>query len=410
MKAEIISIGTELLLGEIVNTNASYLAGRLAALGIDLYWMTVVGDNLGRLQEALERAWQRSDLIITTGGLGPTEDDLTREAIAAFLGEEMAVDSAQLEMLEKRFRNRGMPMPARNIKQAMLIPSARSIPNRRGTAPGWWVEREGRIITALPGPPGELQLLWEREIVPRLEGRSGVVLVSRTLKTFGATEATVDEMVSPLASSSNPTLGIYAKPDGIHLRLTAKAASREEAQALIAPVEAQLRFLLRELLWGFDEDTPEAIIAAMLQERGLTLATMESCTGGLLASTITDIPGSSDYFRGGLVSYTNKTKIALGVEADLIAQHGAVSYQVAEAMASTARSRLRADIGIGITGVAGPSELEGNPPGTVYVGLDDGERRRSFKSIFPGDRLGVKRRAVVKALLELRRLLLERKG
>ncbi|MBI2909848.1 MAG: competence/damage-inducible protein A [Chloroflexi bacterium] len=409
MKAEIISIGTELLLGEIVNTNASYLAASLPALGIDLYWITVVGDNLPRMKEAIERAWGRSEMIITSGGLGPTEDDLTREAIAGFLGEEMAVDEAQVKVLEERFRKRQMPMPARNLKQAMVIPSGCAIPNPRGTAPGWWVERDGRIIVALPGPPGELRPMWERQIVPRVEGRSGgMVLVTRTLKTFGAGEALVDEMVSPLFASANPTLGIYAKPDGVHLRLAAKARSRLQAETLIAPAEARLRSILGDLVWGVDDDTPEAMVGKMLKERGLWVAVMESFTGGLLASAITDVPGSSDYFRGGWVSYTAETKIEAGIDPQLIARHGVVSAEVAEAMASTVRTRLKAHIGISTTGVAGPSELEGHPPGSAFVALDDGQQTRSFKVIFPGDRLMVKRRAVVKALLELRSMLVEK--
>ena len=408
MKAEIISIGTELLLGEITDTNSSYIAGSLPTLGIDLYWISQIGDNLGRLTEALKRAWDRSDLTITTGGLGPTEDDLTREAIARMLGEEIEVDPTLEQELRSLFQRRGSEMPARNIKQATLIPSAHAIPNPRGTAPGWWVEQEGRMIVAMPGPPAEMQYMWENEISPQLRQRlGGTIILSRTLKTIGIGEATVDEMVSPLLSSTNPTLAVYAKQDSIHLRLTAKTASQVQAQELIAPMEGRLRAILGDSVWGTDNDTLESHIGDLLKERGLTLATMESCSGGFLANTITDTPGSSAYFKGGVVAYTNEVKIAWGVSADLIAQHGAVSTEVAEAMASTVRQRLQADVGVGITGVAGPDELEGKPPGTVHIAVDDGVHKRAVTANYRPGRLTVKRMATTGALLQLRRLLLE---
>ena len=225
MKAEIVSVGTELLLGEITDTNASYLASELPALGIDLYWISQVGDNQTRLEEILRRAWQRSDLILTTGGLGPTEDDLTREAIAGMLGERLRVDPDLERDIRELFTQRGIEMPPSNIKQATLIPSAEAIHNFRGTAPGWWVERDGRILVAMPGPPIELEPIWCEEVLPRLQRRcTGGIILSRTLKTFGLSEATVGEMVSPLLSQANPTLAVYAKTDGIHLRLTAKAS------------------------------------------------------------------------------------------------------------------------------------------------------------------------------------------
>lgn len=408
MRAEIISVGTELLLGEIIDTNSSYIAGQLPTLGIDLYWISQVGDNLGRLAEALRHAWERSDLIITTGGLGPTEDDLTREAIAQMLGEEMRVDPALEQELRSFFQRRGAEMPVRNIKQATLIPSARAIPNPRGTAPGWWVEREGRIIVAMPGPPAEMQYMWETHVAPQLHRRTGAVIIhSRTLKTTGIGEAMVDEIVDSLLSSTNPTLAIYAKEDGIYLRLTAKAGSKAQAEELIAPMEAHLRTILGDSVWGADDETLSSHIGNLLKERGLTLATMESCTGGLLANTITDTPGSSDYFKGGVVSYINEVKIAWGVSPDLIAQHGAVSTEVAQAMASAVRQRLGTDIGVGITGVAGPDELEGKPPGTVHIAVDDGVHKRAIAANYRPGRLTVKRMATTSAFIEIRRLLLE---
>jgi nicotinamide-nucleotide amidase len=409
MKAEIISTGTELLLGQITDTNSPYLAAELPLLGIDLYWITQVGDNQARIIEALRRAWERSDIIITTGGLGPTEGDITREAIAEFLGEEMRIDPQIVEGLRSMFRKLSVEMPQRNIKQANIIPSSRAIPNAVGTAPGWWVEREDKIILALPGPPWEMQRMWSKEIKPRLEKKlSGEVIISRIIKTAGIPEAKLDEMVSPLLSSTNPTLALYAKMDGIQLRLTAKARERAKAEKLIAQAESKLKAILGHAIWGFDEDALEVLIGNMLRERKLSLATMESCTGGLLANTITDVPGSSDYFKGGLVAYSAQTKAAFGVGAKLLAQKGTVDPDVATAMAKAARIKLEADIGIGITGVAGPAEIEGKPVGTVYIAIDGGDNKKSsFSALYPPRRPEVKRRAVVSALFKLRQLLLK---
>ena len=407
MKAEIISTGTELLLGQIADANSPYLAKELSYLGIDLYWITQVGDNRPRLVEALKGACKRSHLIITTGGLGPTEGDQTREAIAELLGEKMRVDRGLEQGLRNLFHLAGLEMPARNIKQAHLIPSARPVSNPVGTAPGWWVEWREKIILAMPGPPHEMQRMWEQEIRPKLKQLSSDVIISRTIKTLGITEARVDEMVSPLLSSPNPTLAIYARPDGIQLRITAKAPERAKAEEMIAQVESQLRAILGKAVWGADDDTLEGLVGTMLRECKLTLATMESCTGGLLASTITDVPGSSDYFKGGLVAYSTQMKIAFGVDAGVLAQYGTVSPETAAAMAKAARIRMEADIGIGVTGVAGPAEMEGKPAGTVHIAIDTRERAKTVSFSYPPRRTEVKRRAVLSTLLELRRLLLE---
>ena len=410
MKAEIVSVGTELLLGEITDTNASYLASQLPLLGTDLLWVTQVGDNLARMRECLERAWGRSDLVLTTGGLGPTEDDLTREAIAEMMGEELKVDPELERGLRGFFSIRGFPMPESNIKQATLIPSAKAIPNPRGTAPGWWVEREGRILIAMPGPPSEMQRMWQKEVSGRLRERLGhEIILSRTIKTFNMAESAVDEMVSPLLSSTNPTLAVYAKPDGIHLRLTAKAKTREEAEEMIAKRETEIHSILGDIFWGSDEETLESVVGNLLSEKGLTLATMESCTGGMLASIITDVPGSSEYFKGGLVAYTNEAKISYGIDATLIDKHGAISAEVAADMAGAARQRFRADIGVGITGVAGPSEAEGKPAGIAHIAIDDGKEKRLILGLYPPLRHEVKRRATHHALFELMRTLLSLK-
>ncbi|MCH8051714.1 MAG: CinA family nicotinamide mononucleotide deamidase-related protein, partial [Chloroflexi bacterium] len=295
MKAELISVGTELLLGEIVDTNASWIAARLPRIGLDLYHKSVVGDNLERVVDTIERALTRSDVVIMTGGLGPTEDDLTREAIAEALGEEMFVDPDMERALRAFFAARGVDFAESNVKQAKLIPSASALANPRGTAPGWFVEKnraEGdRYIIAMPGVPAEMYRMWENEVAPRLREMTGAVLITRILKTAAVSEAKIDEMLSPLLKSTNPSVGIYAKIDGVHARIGAKAATEEEARALIAPVEEEARRILGPAVWGADDETLEAAVGKMLRERGQTVATMESCTGGLLSSAITDVDG-----------------------------------------------------------------------------------------------------------------------
>jgi len=406
MRAEIISIGTELLLGEITDTNSSYLASQLPLLGIDLYWISQVGDNQARLVEVLKRAWQRSELILTTGGLGPTEDDLTREAIAESLGEKLEIDPALEREIRDLFARRGMEMPLSNLRQATIIPSAEAIHNARGSAPGWWVKKDDHTLVAMPGPPVELQEMWLKKVEPRLRQSCVSIIVSKTLKTLGLSEAAVGELVSPLLSSSNPTLGVYAKADGIHLRLTAKAENRKQAEKMIAESEVRIRAILGEHIWGTDDDTLEVSIGCLLVEKGLSLAVMESCTGGLLASTITDVSGSSKYFKGGLVVYSNEAKVTYGIDAQIIAEYGTASPEVAQAMAAAAKRQLGADIGVSITGVAETVEAGDKSAGEVYIGIDDGKDRRVvIRGNYPGSRTQVKRRAINTALFELKKTL-----
>lgn len=407
MKGEIISVGTEILLGEIVDTNSQYIASRLPSLGIDLYFTSTVGDNFGRLQEVIGRAWERSDIVFTTGGLGPTEDDLTREAIAAVLGEEMRVDPELERWLRGLFASRGAPMPERNLKQAMLIPSARPIPNLRGTAPGWWVERDNKIIVSMPGVPSEMRRMWDEEVVPELERRpTGAVIVTRTIKTSGIGEGQLDELISPLLKSTNPSIGVYARADGVHVRVGAKATSRAEAYALIQPVEEELKRILGPFIWGYDDDNLAVVTGRMLAERGLTLATMESCTGGLLADTITNVPGSSQYFKGGLIAYATEMKIAWGVPREVIEKFGVISTETALAMAQATRVHFATDFGIGVTGVAGPEPQEGHPVGEIHIALarSHGEPL-AIDYILGRDREAIKRRAVTQALALLKQAL-----
>ena len=395
MKAEIVAIGTEILLGEIVDTNSAWIARQLPELGIDLNHTSVVGDNMGRVTATLGQAWERSDLVITTGGLGPTEDDLTREAISRLLGEEPYVAPELETRLRAFFERRGIEMPEANLKQAWLIASARAIDNPRGTAPGWWTERDGRVIVSMPGVPPEMERMWTREVAPALEGRSGAVLVTRTLKTAGIGEGTVDEMARPVFGMAGTGVGTYARADGVHLRIGAKAATREEAQRLIEPVERELDAIFGNAIWGRDEDTLEGFIARTLAERGQTVAALESATGGLLASTLSDAPDAGGAFAGGLVTAGAPTEFAEASEA------------TAEAMAAAARERLGSDYGVGITGELGPDQTI-EQPGTMFLAVaGPGGAARSAKIVMAQGRAATKRRAITTALMLLRSAILE---
>lgn len=396
MKAEIVSIGTELLLGEITDTNASFLASQLPLLGIDLYWISQVGDNQARMVEVFKRAWQRSELILTTGGLGPTDDDLTREAIAEMFDEKPELEPSLERGLQERFGRIGIAMSPSNLKQATVIPSAEPIINERGTAPGWWVERDGHILVAMPGPPAELLDMWQKRVQPRLQQRSIAIIVSKTFKTFGLPESTVGEMVAPLTSSANPTLGVYAKTDGIQLRLTAKAETREQAEMMIAEGEVSVRNIMGEYIWGTDDDTLETAVGRLLVEKGLSLAIIEDYSGGWLTAGIANIPESPAFFKGGLVASSDEAKIAFGVSNELLSQHNAVSPEVAQAMAEDARNFFKADIGVSITGT---EETGDRPMGTVYIGIADINGSRVI------NRIQGRRRVTSAVLMELRNLI-----
>ncbi len=408
MKAEIVAIGTEILLGEIIDTNSAYIARQLPELGIDLYYKSVVGDNMGRIVETFERAWNRSDLIICTGGLGPTVDDMTRESIAQMLKEVPRVEPALEEHLRGFFTRRSVPMPESNIKQAWLIPSARALENPRGTAPGWWVERDGRVIICMPGVPPEMERMWMNEVRPELERRStGEVLVTRTIKTVGIGEGQVDEMAQPLYATPDVGIGTYARADGVHLRIGAKGKTSEEAWSRIRPVEQAMDEIFGTSIWGKDEDTFEGRIADLMVEKQRTLAAMESCTGGLFASTITDNSGASDYFLGSAVTYQIQQKINAGVPAEVIEHYGVYSQETARAMAAAARANFGSDYGVGITGVAGTEPVGGVAPGTVHIAIDSAHGPGIASTVVVNQgRAAVKRRAVTTALLLLRRTLL----
>src|SRR3989440_4682776 len=330
-KAELLSIGTELLLGQIVDTNANYLAGRLALLGIDCLHMQTVGDNLGRAKQAFERALARSDLIVATGGLGPTEDDLTREAIAAALGETPRIDSALEADLVAWFSGRGIVMPDRNRKQAWLIPSARSLPNPNGTAPGWDVRKDGKRIIAMPGVPREMMPMWE-SVEPSLT--RGGALRWRTLKLLGIGESAVEEKLAELVRSTSPTVATYAKNDGVHVRVADKESSPEEADRRIAVVEETIRARLGEYVWGTDEETLPGVIGRHLEARAWRLAVAESLSAGDIARAFAEAPGAERWFVGAIVrpsagSHTLENDgRALGGEVLLVTPFGAEASQL----------------------------------------------------------------------------------
>ena len=331
--------------------------------------------------------------------------------ICALLGETPTVDPALESRLRAFFAGRSVAMPETNLKQAWLIPSTRAIDNPRGTAPGWWVQRDGHVIISMPGVPPEMERMWTKEVRPELERRSdGQVLVTRTIKTVGIGEGSVDEMAKPLYGTPGIGIGTYARQDGVHLRIGAKAATREEAWTRIHPIEAEMERIFGTAIWGKDDDTLEGYIADQMHGRGTTLATMESCTGGLLASVLTDVPGASAYFLGGLVTYQTQQKLDAGVSAEVIEEFGVVSAETAKAMARTVRERFGATYGVGITGVLGPDEQDGVKPGTVHVAVADKVGEHALSMTMNSGRPAVKRRAVTTSLLLIRRALLGQLG
>jgi len=404
MKAEIIPVGTEILLGNIIDIDSSFLANQLPLLGIDLYFISTVGDNQERLVDTLKQAWKRADFIITTGGLGPTQDDITREAIGELVSEELTVDEKLWQELQDLFSRYLREIPQGNIKQATIIPSAQIITNSMGTAPGWWVEKDDHIIIALPGPPDEMQLMWREGILPKLKQRvTGEVILSRIIKTFRLAEAKVDELVAHVSKLPNPTLATYIKPDGVYLRITAKAKGKTEAQRLISQSEEQIRSVLSSYIWGVDDDTLDSVIGELLRAKNLSLATMESCTEGLLCSTIASGRESYTYFKGGLLACCDEAKMACGVDTSIIERSGKESTQLAKAMAETARRNLKTDVGMGVGGNMNPDKNSGD----AFICLSSDKFEQTFTHRLRGNRSRMKQRAVYAALFDLRRILLE---
>ena len=405
--AELIAIGTELLLGNIANTDAQMISEGLSELGINVFYHTVVGDNPERVRQAVDIARSRADIIITTGGLGPTCDDLTKVALAEAFGKGLFFHEPSAQRIRDRFIQMERPMTENNLQQAMLPEGCTVLENDWGTAPGVAFEADGVHVLMLPGPPRECEMMFRHRAVPYLKKLSDGVIASRTVKTFGIGESSVEDQLRDLMNAlHNPTLAPYAKPTGTELRITAHAQTEEEAFALIAPVEEQVKAILGDYVIGVDVNSVQEVCFNLLREKGLTLGTAESCTGGLIAKLITDLPGSSQVFNGGIVSYTNGVKAGvLGVSQDLLDEYGAVSAQVAEAMARGAKAVLGCDIAVSATGVAGPdSDDRGNPVGLVYLGLAYGDQCivQEFHA-GRGDRDRVRRMAAGTALDMVRR-------
>jgi len=403
MKAEIISIGTELLLGHIVNTNAAYLSRRLAELGIDLYFQTTVGDNPQRLTQTIRKALVRSDVVILTGGLGPTIDDITSESVANLISKPLVFDASVWRDIQKRFGSMGVKMPSGNKRQAMVPKGAICLRNNFGTAPALIVEYMDKVIICLPGPPREMEPLFEDQVASYLKKRfkSESIIVARTIKIVGLPESFVNNIVRDLLKMPPPTtVGIYAKLREVHLVIMAKARSPRQCRRAISPIEKEIVSRLRNNIFGYDGDTLESIVGMMLLKKKLTISVAESCTGGLLSKRFTDVNGSSRYFMTGIVTYSNESKSSfLGVKRADIVRFGAVSNEVASQMASGIKYFACTDIGIGITGVAGPAGGSLRKPiGLVYIAIKTSKKCIAKEFRFSGSREDVRHQASQAAL------------
>ena len=410
MRCEIIAVGTELLLGQIVDTNSAWMGEQLAMAGIDSYFHSTVGDNFTRIADTLRHALERSDAVIMCGGLGPTQDDITRDVIAAVMGVDMVRDQAIADRIRTRFEERSRAMPENNLRQADVPVGARTIAQMPGTAPGLVCPIGSCVVYAVPGVPHEMRDMVVGTIIPDLQVRAGrqAVIRSRVLKTWGQSESALAERlaerIEALDASGRATIAFQASGiEGLKVRITAKAASEGEALARIAEEELLVRDVLGDIVFGVDDQSMESVILDALRERGWSLAVAESLTGGLVGSRLTAIPGASDVFRGAVVSYASGIKHALlGVPDGPV-----ISAECARAMAEGARRLLGADVGLATTGVAGPSEQEAQPVGTVFLGLAIGERIEAQEVRLPGDRNRVRQFAVI-SLLNMLRLELER--
>lgn len=372
--AEIISVGTELLLGSIANTDAQMISQGLSPLGINVYYHTVVGDNPGRVREAVDIAKKRANVIITTGGLGPTYDDLTKQTVCEAFSRPLELHEEEVEALRRFFFDKihSRRMPENNMQQAMLPVNCTVFHNTCGTAPGCAFEAEGTHVVLLPGPPHECREMFEKSVVPYFEKLTGQTIRSHTLRVFGTGESTIDEKLhKQMTTMTNPTIAPYAKVGEVEVRVSARAPSADEAEKLLAPAVAEVRSVLGDNVYGEDVKTLEEVVVALLKKKSLTLSAAESCTGGLIAKRVTDIPGSSAVFNGGVVSYVNAVKsVVLGVDKAALDGFGAVSAPVACQMAQGAKLLLHTDIALSTTGLAGPDgDDRGNEVGTVYIAL-----------------------------------------
>jgi nicotinamide-nucleotide amidase len=408
--AEIIAIGSELLAPDRTDTNSLWLTEKLNSIGIEVRLKTIVGDDDARLEEAIKDAVRRSRVVITTGGLGPTEDDITRKVAARALGRRLLLDDELLEQIRERFKAFGRPMPERNSRQAMVIDGAEVLPNPNGSAPGLFIEHEGTAISLLPGPPREMRPMFENHVLPKLSARAGSVRVRRRLlRVAGFGESALDEKIAPIYTQyENPQTTILFNKTEIEIHLTAHAKTEAEADKLLDELVDRLEDRLGHAIFSFNGETMEQVVALKLTVGGYTLGIAESCTGGLVAQRLTEIPGSSKYFLEGVVAYSNEAKIrTLNVDPNLLQQHGAVSAEVAEAMAEGIRKRADADFGLSITGIAGPDGgSEEKPVGLVYIALADEAHTEHKRLMIPGDRHLVRWRSSQFVLDLLRRRLI----
>lgn len=375
MNCELISVGTEILLGDILNTNAQYLSKELASLGVGVTHQCTVGDNRERLLSAISLAFEKSDMIIFTGGLGPTPDDLTKEVCSEYFGMNLIMDEETAKDIEKYFKDRNRPMPESNLKQALVPEGARVLYNTCGTAPGFIMEKDGKTMIILPGPPSEMTAMFKNSVRPYLEEKSDCVIKSHNVRTFGIGESAMSETVRDLLDMENPTVAPYAKSGEALLRVTAKAESEEKADLLMKETIEEIRKRLGDYIYGIDVNSTEEALSRALKDKGLTVSFAESCTGGLCAKRLTDLSGASQIFHCGVVSYSNEIKEnVLGVRKEHLEKYGAVSEVVAAQMAEGVRKLSFSSLGVGITGEAGPTSGDGKPVGLIYVAVTDGEK------------------------------------
>ena len=414
--AEIVSIGTELLLGQILDSDAPFLAQRLSALGVNVFFRTTVGDNAVRVGDTLRQALSRADIVICIGGLGPTQDDLTRDAIAGALGVPLQRDPVLVAHLTQWFARKGILQPKPSIFRQADVPfGGIPMPNSYGTAPGLWIEHDGKVVVALPGPPSEFEPMVEASLLPMLRrylGATEQVIVSRTLRLVGMGEAEAESQLLDLMKGSNPSVAPYAKQAEVQLRVTASAVTTDLANALIQPIVDEIKSRLGIAVYSDNDDDLETRVVMMLVERGESVATAESCTGGLLAGRLTGVPGSSEVFGTGVVAYSNATKVALvGVQQATLDAVGAVSHDVAAELAVGIRKVSGATYGIGITGIAGPGGgSDDKPVGLVFVGLAHPDGVDIVRTVHTGSRQDVRLRSTQQALGMLRSAILRRSG
>ncbi|MBQ6887616.1 MAG: competence/damage-inducible protein A [Lachnospiraceae bacterium] len=411
MVVELVSVGTEILLGNIVNTNAAYLSEKCAGLGLSCYYQSVVGDNAKRLFDTIKTATERADIVILSGGLGPTEDDLTKETATKVFEKELFMDKKIKEQIQKYFAKRGTKPTDNNWKQAMVPEGAIAVENDNGTAPGIIMEKDGKRMILLPGPPNELIPMFEKSIVPYLEALQPGVIYSKTVKVCGIGESKAETMISDLiANQTNPTIATYAKTGEVHLRVTASADTEKEAKKLIKPVVKELKYRFEDAVYSTEEDvTLEQSIVELLKKNKLTVATAESCTGGMVAARLVNVPGVSDCLKVGYITYADKAKRKLlGVRKGLLKKKGAVSFEVAEEMAKGAALFSKADVTIATTGIAGPDGgSDEKPVGLVYIACNVKGKVKVKECHFSGNRMKVRESTVANALIFMRECILE---